>query len=163
MEAALKDGRLADVLAKAKKLPPKAALAGEDWVKKVEARHAVEQAMAEVEAPAEGVARRQPSRAEARRRKASDDPHRCLSGRHSGARRRPALARRPARHVLVEWQGYVAETSVFRAFVILALALARRHAGVVGPALGMVEPGDGRPLPAPAAAAARARRALRAA
>ena len=44
MEAALKEGRLADVLANAKKLPPKAALAGEDWVKKVEARQAVEQA-----------------------------------------------------------------------------------------------------------------------
>jgi hypothetical protein len=50
MEAAVKDGRLAEVLANAKKLPPKAALAGEDWVKKVEARQAVEQAMAEVEA-----------------------------------------------------------------------------------------------------------------
>ena len=50
METALKDGRLADVLANAKKLPPKAALAGEDWIKKVEARQAVEQAMAEVEA-----------------------------------------------------------------------------------------------------------------
>ena len=50
MEAALKDARLADVLANAKKLPPKAALAGEDWIRKVEARQAVDQAMAEVEA-----------------------------------------------------------------------------------------------------------------
>ena len=50
MEAALKDGRLAEVLANGKKLPPKAALAGEDWLKKVEARLAVEQALAEVEA-----------------------------------------------------------------------------------------------------------------
>ena len=50
MEAALKEGRLAEVLANAKTLPPKAALAGEDWVKKVEARLAVEQALAEVEA-----------------------------------------------------------------------------------------------------------------
>jgi hypothetical protein len=50
METAIKEGRLADVLATAKKLPPKAALAGEDWIKKVEARQAVEQAMAEVEA-----------------------------------------------------------------------------------------------------------------
>ncbi len=49
MEAALKDGRLAEVLANAKKLPPKAALASEDWVRKVEARHAVDQAMADVE------------------------------------------------------------------------------------------------------------------
>jgi hypothetical protein len=37
------------VLANAKKLPPKAALAGEDWVKKVQARQAVEQALADVE------------------------------------------------------------------------------------------------------------------
>src|SRR5262245_53192972 len=50
MEAALKEGRLSEVLADAKKLPPKAALAGEDWVKKVEARHAVDQALANVEA-----------------------------------------------------------------------------------------------------------------
>ncbi len=50
MEAALKEGRLDDVLANAKKLPPKAALAGEDWVKKVQARQAVEQALADVEA-----------------------------------------------------------------------------------------------------------------
>jgi len=50
METAAKDARLADVLANAKKLPPKAALAGEDWIRKVEARQAVDQAMAEVEA-----------------------------------------------------------------------------------------------------------------
>jgi hypothetical protein len=50
MEAALKDGRLAEVLANAKTLPPKAALAGEEWVRKVQARQAVEQALADVEA-----------------------------------------------------------------------------------------------------------------
>jgi hypothetical protein len=50
MEAALKDGRYAEVLANAKALPPKAALAGEDWVRKVQARLAVEQALADVEA-----------------------------------------------------------------------------------------------------------------
>ncbi|MBO0741940.1 MAG: hypothetical protein J2P51_11000 [Hyphomicrobiaceae bacterium] len=49
MELALKDGRLADVLANAKKLPPKAALAGEDWIRKVEARQAIDKAMADVE------------------------------------------------------------------------------------------------------------------
>jgi hypothetical protein len=49
METAVKEGRLGDVLANAKKLPPKAALAGEDWIRKVEARQAVDQAMAEVE------------------------------------------------------------------------------------------------------------------
>jgi hypothetical protein len=50
METAVKDGRLAEVLANAKTLPPKAALAGEDWVRKVQARLAVEQALADVEA-----------------------------------------------------------------------------------------------------------------
>ena len=49
MEAAVKEGRLGDVLANAKKLPPKAALTGEDWIRKVEARQGVDQAMAEVE------------------------------------------------------------------------------------------------------------------
>jgi hypothetical protein len=49
IELALKDGRLADVLANAKKLPPKAALAGEDWIRKVEARQAIDKAMADVE------------------------------------------------------------------------------------------------------------------
>jgi hypothetical protein len=49
MEAAARDGRLTDVVANAKKLPPKAALAGEDWIRKVEARQAIDQAMAEVE------------------------------------------------------------------------------------------------------------------
>jgi hypothetical protein len=49
MEAAVKEGRLGDVLANAKKLPPKAALAGEDWIRKVEARQSLDQAMAEVE------------------------------------------------------------------------------------------------------------------
>jgi hypothetical protein len=49
MEVAVKEGRLAEVLANAKKLPPKAALAGEDWIRGVEARQAVDEAMAEVE------------------------------------------------------------------------------------------------------------------
>ena len=50
METALKEGRLADVLAQAKKLPPKAALIGEDWIKKAEARQSIDQAIATVEA-----------------------------------------------------------------------------------------------------------------
>jgi hypothetical protein len=49
MEAALKDGRLGEVLAQGKTLPPKAALVFEDWQRNVEARHAVDQAMADVE------------------------------------------------------------------------------------------------------------------
>jgi hypothetical protein len=49
MESALKDGRLGEVLAQGKTLPPKAALAFEDWMRKVEARYAVDQAMAQIE------------------------------------------------------------------------------------------------------------------
>lgn len=49
MEAALKESRLGEVLAQAKKLPPKAALAGEEWLKKVEARQAVDAAIAAIE------------------------------------------------------------------------------------------------------------------
>jgi hypothetical protein len=40
----------ADVLAQSKKLPPKAAIIGEDWIKKVEARQSIDQAIATVEA-----------------------------------------------------------------------------------------------------------------
>jgi hypothetical protein len=70
MEAALKENRLDEVLANAKKLPPKAALAGEDWVKKVQARQAVEQALADLEAALKasfgsGPAAGQPARAPA--------------------------------------------------------------------------------------------------
>jgi hypothetical protein len=50
MEVALKEGRLDEVLAQGKKLPPKAALAAEDWLNKVEARHAVDRALADVDA-----------------------------------------------------------------------------------------------------------------
>lgn len=49
MEAALKEGRLAEVLAQGKKLPPKAALAGESWLKQVEARQSVNAAVADIE------------------------------------------------------------------------------------------------------------------
>lgn len=49
MEVALKESRLGDVLAQAKKLPPKAALAGEEWLKKVEARQAVDAAISDIE------------------------------------------------------------------------------------------------------------------
>ena len=50
METALKENRLGDVIAYAKKLPPKAALAGEDWLNRVEMRYSVEQALAATEA-----------------------------------------------------------------------------------------------------------------
>lgn len=49
MDSALKEGRLAEVLEQGKKLPPKASLAAEDWLKQVEARQAVDQAMADIE------------------------------------------------------------------------------------------------------------------
>ena len=50
VQAALKENRLGDVLAQGKKLPPKAALAGEDWLKRIEMRYQIEQALAETEA-----------------------------------------------------------------------------------------------------------------
>jgi hypothetical protein len=50
VEAALKEGRLAEVIEQGKRLPPKAALAAEEWLKRVEARHSVDKAMADVEA-----------------------------------------------------------------------------------------------------------------
>lgn len=50
MEAALKEGRLGEVLAQSKSLPPKAALAGEDWLGKVAARQSVDQALAAIDA-----------------------------------------------------------------------------------------------------------------
>lgn len=49
MEAALKEGRLGEVVAQGAKLPAKAAPAAEDWLKKVQARHAVDQAIGEIE------------------------------------------------------------------------------------------------------------------
>jgi hypothetical protein len=49
MEGALKDGSIGEVLAQGKKLPPKAALAAEDWLKKLEARHAADRAVADLE------------------------------------------------------------------------------------------------------------------
>jgi hypothetical protein len=50
MESALKDGNVGEVLAQGKRLPPKAALAAEDWLRKLEARHAADRAVAEIEA-----------------------------------------------------------------------------------------------------------------
>jgi hypothetical protein len=49
MEAALKEGRLGEVVAQGAKLPAKAAPAAEDWLRKVQARHAVDQAIGEIE------------------------------------------------------------------------------------------------------------------
>ncbi len=49
METALKDARLADVLAEAAKLAPKAATPAHDWLVKVEARNTVDKAIAAVE------------------------------------------------------------------------------------------------------------------
>jgi len=50
METALKENRLGDLLAQGKKLPPKAALAAEDWLRRAEMRYQVEQALADTEA-----------------------------------------------------------------------------------------------------------------
>jgi hypothetical protein len=50
MEAALKENRLGDVLAEAGKLSPRAAIPAQDWLKKVEARQAVQDSLAAVDA-----------------------------------------------------------------------------------------------------------------
>jgi hypothetical protein len=50
METALKDGHLAEVLAQGKRLPPKAASAMGDWLRKLEARTAADRAIADIEA-----------------------------------------------------------------------------------------------------------------
>ncbi len=49
MDAALKDGNLASVLDEAKKIPAKASAAAQDWLVKVEARGAVDRAIATLE------------------------------------------------------------------------------------------------------------------
>lgn len=49
MDTALREGRLAEVLEQGKSLPPKAALAAEDWLRQVEARQTVDRAMADIE------------------------------------------------------------------------------------------------------------------
>ena len=49
METALKEGRLGDVLAEAGKLSARAAIPAQDWLKKVEARRAVETSLAAVD------------------------------------------------------------------------------------------------------------------
>jgi hypothetical protein len=49
MEDALTEGKLSDVLAQAQQLPPKAAEPAQAWLDKVEARAAVDRALASVE------------------------------------------------------------------------------------------------------------------
>ena len=49
MEAALKDGRMSDVLAQAKKLSGKAAAPAQDWLRQVEARQAIDGALVAID------------------------------------------------------------------------------------------------------------------
>jgi hypothetical protein len=49
METALKEGRVGEVLAQAGKLPPKAAAAADDWLRRLQARYAVDQSLTEIE------------------------------------------------------------------------------------------------------------------
>ncbi len=50
MESALKDGHLAEALAQGKRLPPRAAHAAADWLRKLEARATADRAIADIEA-----------------------------------------------------------------------------------------------------------------
>ena len=72
------------------------------------------------------------------------------------------LADRPGT-ITIEWLGYIAETSMFRALVILAIVLARGARGMVAPAAGLAQPRDRGPLSLPPPPEARARCADRAA
>jgi hypothetical protein len=68
IDVALKDGRLTEVLEQGKKLPPKAALVAEDWLRQVEARQAVDQATADIEGLLKSsLAGKQPTAVEPRR------------------------------------------------------------------------------------------------
>ena len=68
----------------------------------------------------------------------------------AGDRRRPRLARRPPGTIVVDWQGYVAETSVFRAFIILLLLIGLLAVAWSLLRCALVEPGQRRPHPATA-------------
>jgi hypothetical protein len=63
MEAALKDGNVGEAIVQGRKLPPKAALAAEDWLRRLEARHTADRAIAEIEAALKSslTAQRQPA------------------------------------------------------------------------------------------------------
>ncbi len=50
MESALKEGNLGEVLAQGRRLPPRAARAAEDWLRRLEARTAADRAIADIEA-----------------------------------------------------------------------------------------------------------------
>ena len=50
IETALKESRLTDVMAEAKKLPPKSAVPAKEWLAHIEARHAVEAALTGIDA-----------------------------------------------------------------------------------------------------------------
>jgi hypothetical protein len=67
MEAALKDGHIGEVLAQAKRLPPRAALAVEDWLRKVEARHSADRSVADIETALKSSLARRPSATEPKR------------------------------------------------------------------------------------------------
>jgi hypothetical protein len=62
-ETALKDGHLAEALAQGRRLPPKAARATDDWLRKLEARTTADRAIADIEAglKASLAGRRQPA------------------------------------------------------------------------------------------------------
>jgi hypothetical protein len=74
METALEDGRLGDVLAEAKALPPPSAAAARDWLAKVEARHAAGQAIAAIETQLKSSLAGAPAAGAAAQPAASQDP-----------------------------------------------------------------------------------------
>ena len=153
MDSALKEARLAEVLEQGKKLPPKASLVAEDWLRQVEARQAVDQALADIESQLKSSLGRQSVRGGA------DPMMRLIAFLLVRAcdRRRPALARRPAGHHRRRMAGrHRGNQRVPR---LRHPGAADRVAGgvLVAAAAHLVEPGLRRPHPAAASAEARSR------
>ena len=146
---------------KAKKLPPKAALAARGLAAGRSRRARPSSRRWPTSRPRSSPRSARPAGRHGAR---GDDPHRPLSARGPGARRRPALARRPARHHRRRVAGPRRRDQrvprlhhagcCWSALLLLAWSAA---------APAVVEPGHRRPLPQPAPAEARARCALRAA
>ena len=93
------------------------------WLDKVEARQAVETAMAAIDRQLKSSLGAAPPRARSRPRTASNDPPHPVSRRRWRSGDRTAwLADRPGQ-MLLNWQGYEIETTVFRAVVIFAFLI----------------------------------------
>ena len=125
MEQALRTGKLSDAIAEAGKLSPRAAAPAAGWLDKVKARAAIDKAITGIEGELKsslGAGAGKPTR-KARymlRLVLFLIAVAAVAGGLSW------LADRPG-SLVINWQGYEVETSVFRAVVILALLIGSRR------------------------------------